>query len=84
MTVKDTTTELWIHDTEFYHIRPQLNSAYQAWRAGKFDGPWYVWFEHHAEMVLGIKCEINYNSRTAYDVRIVDEEKFLLFMLKYA
>jgi hypothetical protein len=85
MTVKDSTTELWIADEKFFYIRAHLNNAYQAWRNGKFgNGPWYVWFEHHAEINLGIKCEMNYDRRTAHDIRIIDEEKFLMFMLKYA
>lgn len=77
--------DLWIEDENFDHLNKQFNSAYQAWRTGKFgNGKWYVWFEHHAEMVLGIKCEVNYNRRTADRFEVVDEEKFMMFMLKYS
>jgi hypothetical protein len=83
--MSDSEKELWINDKEYHHIRPQLNSAYHAWRNGKFgNGPWYIWFEHHAEINLGIKCEIDYNSRIAHNVDVVDKEKFMMFMLKYS
>ncbi len=85
MTVKDSSTQLWIDDKDYYHIRPQLNNAYLEWKnQWPPHGAKYVWFEHHAEMVLGIKCEINYDSRIAYNVNIIDEEKYLMFMLKYS
>jgi hypothetical protein len=83
--MSDSEKELWVDNKDYYHIRPQLNNAYHAWRNGKFGpGPWYIWFEHHAEIVLGIKCEINYDSRIAFNVSVVDEEKFMMFMLKYS
>jgi hypothetical protein len=77
--------QLWIRDLDYCHIQHQLDNAYQSWRSGKFgSGPWYIYFEHHAEMNLGIKCQINYDNRTASNINVIDEEKFMMFMLKYS
>lgn len=66
-------------------IQTPLSNAYIDWKSNwPGTGPKYVWFEHHTEMVFGIKCDIDYHSRIVSNIEIVDGEKFMLFMLKYS
>lgn len=75
---------LFVYEEEFKHIQTALNNAYHDWRDSPCVGTKYVWFEHHCEMVLGIKCEVSYDNRIVNVQRIVDKEKFLMFMLRYS
>lgn len=66
-------------------VSKPLNKAYLEWKhQWPPHGKKYVWFEHHAEMELGIKGTIDYTRRTFSIDEILDQEKYLMFMLKYS
>lgn len=76
--------ELFVQPGEFDYIQTALNNAFRDWKYSPVVGKKYVWFDHHAEEVLGIKCEVDYHSRIATVGEILDQEKFILFMLRYS
>lgn len=66
-------------------LQQPLANAYHDWKhIWPADGKKFLWFEHHAEIVLGIKCTVNYDNRQINVEHVLDEEKYLLFMIKYA
>ena len=76
--------ELFVLSGEFEYMQTALNNAFTDWKYSPVTGKKYVWFDHHAEAVLGISCEMDYSSRIAHVRAIVDQEKFILFMLRYS
>ena len=79
-----TVFELLFHVTPHDMSRP-LNKAYLEWkRTSAFDGKKYIWFEHHAEVYFGIKGTVDYNRMKFKLDEVVDQEKYLLFVLKYS
>jgi len=67
-----------------YSISKPLNAAYLEWKNSPCVGKKYVWFEHHAEIYFGIKGTVDYTRRTFKLDEVVDQEKYLLFVLKYS
>lgn len=71
----------WVEETDLYGL---VNRAYEDWFRSPIVGKKYVWFEHHAEIVLGFKCSVDYHGSKITDISIVDPKKFMVFQIKYS
>lgn len=61
-----------------------LNNAYTEWKnISCLDGKKYIYFEHHCAELHGCTFVYDYNTRTFHSWRIIDEHKYMLFLLKY-
>lgn len=76
---------MMITDEKFKDVEGSFNRAYRDWKDNwPSDGKKYVWFEHHAEIVLGFKCQVDYSARIAFQFEVVDEQKYTMFLLRYS
>ena len=71
----------WVEQTDLYS---PVNRAYEDWFSSPVVGTKYVWFEHHAEILLGFKCRVDYDHARITDIEVVDQNKFLLFQIKFS
>ena len=61
-----------------------LNKAFNEWKSTcPLDGKKYIYFENHCEALYGCNFVYNYTDRTFHSWRITNEQKYLLFLLKY-
>jgi len=81
MQAKKKKHRFWTEQTDLYG---PINRAYLDWFHSPVVGTKYVWFEHHAEILLGFKCQIDFNGNKITDINVVDPKKYLMFLLKYS
>ena len=59
----------------------KLDSALKEWKA--VTGKKFIYFEHHCEVYYGMKFDFDYDKHTARNFRVIDEKKYLLYLLKH-
>ena len=79
-------SEMFVLSEKYKRIGDAINNAYLDWKntSAYVTPAKYIWFQHHTEIVLGFSCRVDYDSRIVSDIEVVDEGKFMLFMLRYS
>lgn len=61
-----------------------MKNAFVSWKQWRPNGKKYIYFEHHCEVFYGIRFNYNYDQNTYTNLQILDEKKYMLFLLKYS
>lgn len=75
----DVMTDALIHPGK--EIALALGRAYEEWK--NWQGKKYLYFEHHCEDLYGCTFTYDYTRRMFYSWRITDEQKYMLFLMKF-
>lgn len=61
-----------------------LDKAYTEWKnISALDGKKHIYFEHHCDTYFGCTFVYDYNRRNFSSWRITDEQKYMLFLMKF-
>ena len=74
-------TDALMHPGE--DVRRALNKAYDEWKSWENVGKKFIYFEHHCDVYFGCTFVYNYTARRFSSWRITNEQKYLLFLMKF-
>lgn len=60
-----------------------LNNAHTEWKKWDNVGKKFIYFEHHCDVYFGCTFVYDYNNRTFHSWRVTDEEKYMMFLLRW-